>query len=448
MNMKILISFLICLHTISVINGEKIVHTLTGSVRGKITKVFCNDVIEYLGIPYAQPPVDKLRFRAPQPIEKWHGILNATIVAPVCTQDPRNSRSSTVPRNLRYMSEDCLYLNIWVPVERRTSKPFTTMVWIHGGAYNRGSSTISYYNGRYLASIGNVIVVSFNYRLGSFGFMYLNDTRMPGNMGMLDQVTALRWIYNNIEYFEGDRNNITLFGQSAGSVSITDHMISPLSRELFGRSILQSGTNYNNIFVKTPEENEEKTKEIATIAGCDTRNTYPDDVINCLLSLKAQDLAAAERKFAKSKNTSLTFTEQVDGHFLLDNGINSINKGAVHNREMMMGYTATEAGYKEWEGAPRFEDVFFVFGMPFMYPEFFTEEEKYFSYQIIQLWTSFAKTGNATTLRIYFKPYYEKMSEDWLPFDSIHRIIMNLEPEKTHIYEQTIKNECEVWLKF
>ncbi|XP_023236322.1 cholinesterase-like isoform X2 [Centruroides sculpturatus] len=539
MNMKILISFLICLHTISVINGEKIVHTLTGSVRGKITKVFCNDVIEYLGIPYAQPPVDKLRFRAPQPIEKWHGILNATIVAPVCTQDPRNSRSSTVPRNLRYMSEDCLYLNIWVPVERRTSKPFTTMVWIHGGAYNRGSSTISYYNGRYLASIGNVIVVSFNYRLGSFGFMYLNDTRMPGNMGMLDQVTALRWIYNNIEYFEGDRNNITLFGQSAGSVSITDHMISPLSRELFGRSILQSGTNYNNIFVKTPEENEEKTKEIATIAGCDTRNTYPDDVINCLLSLKAQDLAAAERKFAKSKNTSLTFTEQVDGHFLLDNGINSINKGAVHNREMMMGYTATEgsqfllsfkpkfqtedipklhksdaeyilskfyfingthledaseeyfgklsnndyssiaqrtvealgdgyicpiraaaeklwqydntvyfynwnyshitAGYKEWEGAPRFEDVFFVFGMPFMYPEFFTEEEKYFSYQIIQLWTSFAKTG---------KPYYEKMSEDWLPFDSIHRIIMNLEPEKTHIYEQTIKNECEVWLKF
>ncbi|XP_023236335.1 acetylcholinesterase-like [Centruroides sculpturatus] len=492
--MKFFISFLICLHSLSEINGDKIVHTLTGSVKGKIIKVLSSDVYAYLGIPYAYPPVDKLRFRAPQPISKWHGILDATILAPACTQDPVDLRFYWVPQNLRYMSEDCLYLNIWVPAEKRTVKPFTTMIWIHGGAYNTGSSTIPVYNGRYLASIGNVIVVSFNYRLGSFGFMYLNYTRMPGNMAMLDQVVALQWIYNNIECFGGDRNDITLFGESTGSISITDHMISPLSRGLFRRSILQSGSNYNSYFALKPEENEKKTKKIAMIAGCDTRNTFPNDVINCLLSLKAEDLAAAERKFAAPNESFLSFTEQVDGHFLLDNGINSVDEGAIHGREVMIGNVANEGspfllnhkpeyrtedvpklskseaeyilskhfllngtrleaiseeyfgklpnydysstaertmeaigdglficsivalaeklwqydntvyfynfnyshvtgGYKKWEGVPHFEEIFFVFGMPFMYPEEYTDEEKYFSYQIIRLWTSFAKTG-------------------------------------------------------
>ncbi|XP_067124812.1 cholinesterase-like [Centruroides vittatus] len=518
MNMKFFNSFFICLYSLSVINGEEIVETLTGSVKGKIIKVLSSDVYAYLGIPYAYPPVDELRFRAPQPISKWHGILDATIMAPACTQDPGNL--------------------LWVPAEKRTLKPFTTMVWIHGGAHNTGSSTMPIYNGRYLASIGNVIVVSFNYRLGSFGFMYLNDTRMPGNMGMLDQVTALQWIYNNIECFGGDRNDITLFGESTGSVSITDHMISPLSRGLFRRSILQSGSNYNRYFAIKPESNEKTTKKIATIAGCNTRNTSPNDVINCLLSLTAEDLAAAERKFSVSDMNLVTFAEQVDGHFLFDNGINSINNGAIHAREVMIGnvgnegspfllyykpkfrtkdipnlskseaeyilsklfllnktrleaiseeyfgklsncdyssiaertiealgdglfvcptvalaeklwqydntvyfynfnYSHITGGYKKWEGVPHFEEIYFVFGMPFMYPEEYTDEEKYFSYQIIRLWTSFAKTG---------KPC-ENQNEDCLPFDPIYRRIVNLEPYNFHIYKEKAKKECRLWLQ-
>ncbi|XP_067133918.1 LOW QUALITY PROTEIN: cholinesterase-like [Centruroides vittatus] len=536
-DMKTIISFLICLYSFHVIHGEEIVHTLTGSITGEKIKFLYNDVYAYLGIPYARPPIGDLRFREPQPILKRSGLLDSHNNAPICMQDPVFPEFDWVPRNRRYMSEDCLYLNIWVPAKKALSHPFTTMVWIHGGAYNTGSSNIPVHYGHVLASIGNVIAVSINYRLGSFGFMNLNDSRMPGNMAMLDQVVALQWVYNNIEYFGGNKKDITLFGHSAGSISVLNHFLSPLSKRIINRAILQSGSNYNSYFTLTPEMNEKTTKLIAMYAGCNNTYESKEHLIDCLLSQKADRIAAAERKFQADNDVLFTYSPEVDGRFLLEDPVSGIDSGAIHGTEVMIGHLETEgspillyykpefqrenypkltkseaeyilskfyllngtllqsvvdkyfgklskwnysgittrtvealsdgilvcsivalaeklwkyqntvyyynfnhsrltAGYRKWQGVPHFEENYFVFGMPFMLPEQFTEEEKYFSYQIIQLWTSFAKTG---------KPFYEGMDEAWLPFDPIFRRTMNLAPGNNCLYREKAKDECRLW---
>ncbi|XP_023210702.1 cholinesterase-like [Centruroides sculpturatus] len=325
-----------------VIHGEEIVHTLAGSVTGKKIKVLYNDVYAYLGIPYAQPPISVIRFRGPQPILKWSGLLNVTVMTPICMQDLVFPDFDWVQRNRRYMSEDCLYLNIWVPAKKPLSRPSTTMVWIHGGAYNTGGSNIPVYYGHVLTSIGNVIAVSLNYRLGSFGFMNLNDSRMPGNMAMLDQVVASQWIYNNIECFGGNRKDITLFGHSSGSISVLNHLLSPLSNRIINRAILQSGSNYNSYFTLTPEINEKTTKLIAMYAGCNSTYRTKKYLIDCLVSQKTDRIAAAERKFQADNDAFFSYSPEVDGHFLLEDPVSSIDGGAIHGSEVMIGHLETE----------------------------------------------------------------------------------------------------------
>jgi para-nitrobenzyl esterase len=206
------------------------VRTESGQVSGTGT-----DIAAYLGIPFAAPPVGALRWRPPQKAAAWSGVRACTAFGDDPLQGPRDEG-----RGPRY-SEDCLTLNIWTPGGDK--RP--VMVWIYGGGFMVGSSSYPMYDGEALAQKG-VVVVTVNYRLGIFGFMAHpaltkeSPNHASGNYGFLDQVAALKWVRENIAGFGGDPNNVTIFGESAGAVSVAAHLVSPLSKGLFHRAILQS----------------------------------------------------------------------------------------------------------------------------------------------------------------------------------------------------------------
>jgi para-nitrobenzyl esterase len=210
----------------------------TGSLKGSIS----DGVVSFLGIPFAAPPVGDLRWRPPQPAASWAGVRAATEYGHDCMQLPFPSDAAplgTAP------SEDCLVLNIWSPAKRPAAK-LPVMVWIYGGGYVNGGSSPAVYSGAQFAKRG-ILFVSFNYRLGRFGFFAYPalDRENPGdphgNYGFMDQIAALQWVRRNIAAFGGDPANVTLFGESAGGGSVLTMMASPLSQGLFQKAIVESG---------------------------------------------------------------------------------------------------------------------------------------------------------------------------------------------------------------
>ena len=189
------------------------------------------DVENYLGIPFAKPPVGELRFRSPQKFEgRWDTPRSFTTQAKDCMSGSKGS-------------EDCLYLNVFVPASASASNPLPVMFWIYGGGFTFGR--VSMYNGSALAAQENVIVVVPSYRFGPLGFFAneatLAESGTTGNWGILDQRMAMEWTRDNIEFFGGDKNKVTIFGESAGGISVATHMVSPGSQGLFHNAIIQSG---------------------------------------------------------------------------------------------------------------------------------------------------------------------------------------------------------------
>ena len=195
----------------------------------------------FKGIPYAQPPVGELRWREPVPVKPWSGIRSATEFGPMCAQKP----SVIMPNAAEITREDCLFVNVWT-AEWPSRSPKPVMVWIPGGGNFAGGSSESAFDGERLARRG-VVLVSLNYRLGALGFFSHpaltreSSRRASGNQGILDQIAALEWVRDNIARFGGDPNNVTIFGNSAGSLNVSVLLTSPLSKGLFHRAIGQSG---------------------------------------------------------------------------------------------------------------------------------------------------------------------------------------------------------------
>lgn len=219
--------------------------TKLGILEGVKSIKFNKHLYTFLSVPYAKPPIDELRFKAPQPVEPWQGIMQATKWPPFCVQPSMTlaSKSSPVHVLTSIMSEDCLYLNIWTPSLRSNKKlKRPVMVWIHGGAFQYGGISVDENEGSALALLGDVVVVTLNYRISAFGFLNANNPQNgPNNVGILDQRLAMQWVQANIKQFGGDPQQVTLFGESAGGHSVGLHMISPGSQHLFKRAILQSG---------------------------------------------------------------------------------------------------------------------------------------------------------------------------------------------------------------
>ena len=218
-------------------SSDAIIRTAMGVVNGDVKRVpGAGKMFTFRKIPYAKPPVNQLRFRKPEPYGSWSGILDGTAFGPSCIQNP-NYISPGLPNT--EMSEDCLHLNIYVPYELTATPKRSVMVWVHGGGYEVGQSFS--YDGTSLALRGDVIVVTFNYRLGVFGFLRTDDLGSKGNFGLWDQHMAFKWVYDNIQAFGGNPNSVTIFGESAGGGSVSFQSLYPGNQGLFQRLISQSG---------------------------------------------------------------------------------------------------------------------------------------------------------------------------------------------------------------
>ena len=215
--------------------AQPIVATTAGSVKGVVDQ----DIVTFKGIRFAQPPLGPLRWHAPVPAMPWQGVRDATAFGPACPQhNPKTPGYGPDP----VQSEDCLTLNIWKP--RAIAEPLPVMVWIYGGSFVRGNAADPMFDGARLARDG-VILVDFNYRLGRLGwFAYPGlgkGTAATGNFGLMDQIAALKWVRDNIAGFGGDPANVTIFGESAGGMSVNLLMASPVARGLFAKAITESG---------------------------------------------------------------------------------------------------------------------------------------------------------------------------------------------------------------
>jgi para-nitrobenzyl esterase len=215
--------------------------------RGKVQGKTINDgkVDAFLGIPYAAPPIGDLRWKAPEPAAKWKGTRDATKFGAHCAQ-------GEVFDDMVFQdagpSEDCLFLNVYAPSGSTDKSKLPVMFWIHGGGYAGGASSEPRHNGDFLPLKG-VVLITINYRLGAFGFLVTDELAKEangsaGNYGLLDMVSALHWVHDNVKNFGGDPGNVTIFGESAGSFAVSTLMASPLAQGLFHKAIGESGAAF------------------------------------------------------------------------------------------------------------------------------------------------------------------------------------------------------------
>ncbi|MEV0248729.1 carboxylesterase family protein [Nocardia sp. NPDC050712] len=234
---------------------ETIVSVTGGKVRGRTE----DGISKFFGIPYAAAPVGPLRFEAPRPVAEWPGVRDAVEYGPTCAQSPYPPPIHAIIGSDHIPGDEYLNVNVWTPEVGGAGRP--VLVWIHGGAFVRGSNAREMYDGSTFARDG-VVVVSINYRLGISGFAALRDA--PLNRGLRDQIFALEWVRDNVAAFGGDPGNVTIFGESAGGMSVIDLISSPRTTGLFRRAIAQSG---NGSAVGTAEDAYKVTEHVATVLG-------------------------------------------------------------------------------------------------------------------------------------------------------------------------------------
>jgi para-nitrobenzyl esterase len=213
---------------------------------GRVAGAVANGIASFKGIPFAAPPVGALRWKAPQPVKGWTGVRQATSFGVSCMQDAAMAKLFGAPEG---MSEDCLYLNVWTPAKSAGDK-LPVMVWIYGGGFVLGQTSVPVYDGTKLADKG-VVLVSVAYRVGAFGFLAHPDLsresgKGSGNFGLQDQIAGLQWVKANIAKFGGDPNRVTIFGESAGGIAVSMLAASPAAKGLFHRAISESGGSFGS----------------------------------------------------------------------------------------------------------------------------------------------------------------------------------------------------------
>jgi len=321
-------------------------NTIIETSKGKVRGATRGDVRIFRGIPFARPPVGDLRFRPTRPLEPWSGVRDATSFGARSMQVPNEALEALIGRAPEQppIDEDCLYLNVWTPGANGGGRP--VMVWIHGGGFTIGTGSELLYDGTILASRGDVVVVTINYRLGALGFLYAPDfADAEGepctNFGMLDQVAALEWVRDEIAAFGGDPNNVTIFGESAGAMSVGALMASPKAAGLFARAILQSGAAHN---VLTVDEARANATAFAEALGA------KDLTANRLRSVPATDILQAQTRMEASAREAMRdgppvkmrFQPVVDGHFLCEMPIDTIRGGLSKDVSVLIGTNAEE----------------------------------------------------------------------------------------------------------
>ena len=307
-----------------------IVETAQGLLEG-----FAKDgVLRFNGIPYAKPPVGALRWRVAVTPEPWTGIRDASRFGPIAPQ-LRSAAEALIGGTPGEQSEDCLYLNVWTP---GTDGKRPVMVWIHGGAFVTGAGTIGTYNGKHLAARGDVVVVTINYRLGALGFLNLRDVtdgQHPacGVEGLMDQIAALRWVRENIAAFGGDPGKVTLFGESAGAMSIGALLAMPAARGLFQKAILQSGAAHIG---KRRESSAKVARLMLDKLGLRDGSRLADVPLAAIIRAQADILNS------RRNGGGLPFAPTIDGVLLPVRAIENVRAGSANGVAVLSGTTMEE----------------------------------------------------------------------------------------------------------
>jgi para-nitrobenzyl esterase len=309
---------------------ETLAQTTLGAVAGLRLQ---NDCVAFLGIRYAQPPTGALRWRPPLPPPAWDGVCDAVNFGAACIQ-PATLPDSIYADEPARMSEDCLFLNVWKPASASRAP---VMVWIHGGSLRIGHAGSVLHDGKELARHGS-IVVSLNYRLGIFGYFAHPELtaesahHASGNYGLLDQIAALRWVQDNIERFGGDPDNVTVFGESAGALSIIDLLTSPLARGLFHRAIVQSGYMVSHPELARPS------------LGQPSAEASGERLARCLGANDLAVLRAMEPHALSTAAIGCGFIPQaiIDGWVLRRQIVEAFDRGEQANVPVIVGFNAGE----------------------------------------------------------------------------------------------------------
>jgi para-nitrobenzyl esterase len=293
----------------------------------------------FKGIPFAAPPVGDLRWKAPQPAEKWEGVKRTTEYAPAPIQggNPPSGKS-----------EDCLYLNVWTPAKSKKEK-IPVLVWIYGGGFSFGSTSEPVHNGEHLARKG-VVLVSIAYRVGQLGFLAHpelsaeNPNNVSGNYGLLDQIAGLQWIQDNIAAFGGDPDKVTIFGESAGGISVSMLCASPLAKGLFHGAISQSGGSFGPTRPTTfPGENMKSLKQ-AEQAGVEFAQKAGASSIAELRNIEADKLPAG---WGMGSAWPI-----VDGYVIPDDQFKLYEAGKYNDVPILVGYNSDEGASFSREKTP------------------------------------------------------------------------------------------------
>ena len=289
--------------------------------------------------------------------EPWSGVRNALRKSPQCWQSYFSAFPSTLPN-----SEDCLYLNIYTPARDSSVGLLPVMVWIHGGGYIIG--TASTYNGTRLARQGGVVVVTINYRLGVFGFLSTEDSAMPGNYGLLDQIEALKWVRDNIANFGGDPNSVTIFGESAGSSSVSLLVLSPLAKGLFHRAIMESGVSlapWGHVHPTQRLSPVYRARMIGKENGCDHVFGQSDSFLRCLRRIDASALTDSGAYVSSMLDNvfAMWLLPRVENTFgvLPDAPLKMLVRGEFNQVDTIRGFNSHENGEMKIQNGTRDVDT-------------------------------------------------------------------------------------------
>jgi para-nitrobenzyl esterase len=402
--LKIILLFFVGILFISC--KEKPLSTVIVTEAGKVEGTQENGFKSFKGIPFAAPPVGELRWKDPQPVEPWEGILKADTFACGCSQ----------AQNLRPQSEDCLYLNIWTPANFAGEK-LPVMVWIHGGGFSAGAPLEATYYGEKLTQKG-VIYVSIAYRLGQLGFLAHPElsaespNKVSGNYGILDQIAALQWIQRNIAAFGGDPAKVTIFGESAGAISVSILCASPLAKGLFIGAISESGGNFGPVEKNSRQDGIVSLKGAENI-GVEFMKQMGANSIEELRKMDPQDF------FNNRSGGRGGFWPNADGYVIPDDQYKLYETGKYNDVNVIIGTNSDEGGMFTRPSQPdaykkRTEERFGYFAERILeaYPGD-TEEQTYTSSADIFRETAFAwpswawarlqsRTGHSKVFMYYF----------------------------------------------
>ncbi|MGO3325177.1 carboxylesterase/lipase family protein [Gordonia sp. (in: high G+C Gram-positive bacteria)] len=322
-----------------------IVHTSHGPVRGRrVVTTTGSAASAFLGIPYAAPPVGALMLARPQPPEPWTAVRDATACGPTAPQVGYPEPTASILENVVALGDDYLNVNVWTPDPAAEDLP--VLVWIHGGAFTRGSNRLTIYSGDTFARDG-LVFVGVNYRLGAPGFASLDGA--PDNRGILDQIAALEWVRDNIAAFGGDPSQVTVMGESAGAMSVASLLSSPRAAGLFRRAVMESG---NGISVAAGDDAQKVTARTSEILGVEpTASAWAEISPDALLAAQTEvalalsldpDPAVWGETVVRAGLGVMSFLPVIDGDVLPAAPIDSIAAGAGAGVALLAGWNADE----------------------------------------------------------------------------------------------------------